>query len=77
MVFRYTTNVYQMMTVWLLEYVYRSFTAIFHKCMNIDINVFYIFPIMLALCLMISMTHYAQIYACIIGGPILYIYMYT
>ena len=27
---------------------------------------FYIFPIMLALCLMLSMTHYAQNYAAII-----------
>ena len=38
--------------------------------MNIAINVFYIFPIMLALCLMLSMTHYAQNYAGIIGGSL-------
>ena len=38
--------------------VYRSFTSIFHKHMNIAINIFYIFPIMLALCLMLSLTHY-------------------
>ena len=34
--------------------------------MNVAINVFYIFPIMLALCLMLSMTHYAGI----IGGSL-------
>ena len=36
--------------------------------MSIAINVVYIFPIVLALCLMLSMTHYAQNYAGIIGG---------
>ena len=35
------------------------------------IKEFYIFPIMLALCLMLSVTHYAQNYAGIIGGPLL------
>ena len=35
-----------------------------HKC------VFYIFPIMLPLCLMPSMMHYAQNYADIIGGSL-------
>ena len=35
--------------------------------MNIAISVLYIFPIMLTLCLMLSMTHYAQNYAGIIG----------
>ena len=29
--------------------VYRSFNEIFHKCINIAINVFYVHPIMLAL----------------------------
>ena len=38
--------------------------------MNIAINVFYIFPIMLELCLMLSMTHYAQKYVGIIGGSL-------
>ena len=47
--------------------VYRSFTAIFHKC---AINVFYIFPIMLVLWLMLSMTNYTQNYAGIIGGSL-------
>ena len=48
--------------------VYRSFT-IFHKCL---ILIFILhFPIMLALCLMLSMTHYAQNYAGIIGGSLL------
>ena len=37
----------------------------------IAINIFYIFPIMLALCLILSMTHYAQNYADIIGGFLL------
>ena len=48
------------MTV-LVEY-YRSFAVIFCKCKNIAINVctFYTFPIMPALCLMLSVTHYAQ-----------------
>ena len=52
-----------------LSRVYRSFTVIFHKCMNIAINVFYIFPIMLALCLMLSMTHYAGIIGGYLGLP--------
>ena len=48
--------------------VYRLFTAIFHKYINI-VNLFFIFcPIMLALCLMLSMTHYAKNYAGIVGG---------
>ena len=34
---------------------------------NIAINVLYIFPIMLALCLMLSMIHYVQNYAGVIG----------
>ena len=40
--------------------VYRSFAAIFHKCINIAIYIFYLFPIMLALCLMLSVSLYAQ-----------------
>ena len=43
--------------------VYRSLAA---TCSN----KFYIFPIMLALCLMLSVTHYAQNYAGIIGGSL-------
>ena len=50
--------------------VYRSFTENFHKCINIAINAFYTLPIMLALCLMVSLTHYAQNYAGIIGGSL-------
>ena len=49
---------YHLMTV-LLEYI-DSFAATRHKCRNI--------PIMLTLCLMLSVTHYAQNYAGIIGG---------
>ena len=47
--------------------VYRSFTTIFHKCMNTSIN---LFSYILALCLMLLTTHYAQNYAGIIGGPL-------
>ena len=47
--------------------VYQLFADSCHKCRNIAINEFYIFPIMLALCLM---THYAQNYAGIIGGSL-------
>ena len=54
------------MTV-LLEYI-KSFSANFHKHMNIAINVFHILSTILALCLMVSMIHYAQNYAGIIGG---------
>ena len=42
--------------------VYRLFAATRHKCRNITI--------MLALCLMLSVTHYAQNYAGIIGGSL-------
>ena len=41
--------------------VYKSFPTIFCKHMNIAISVFYIFPTMLALCLMFAMTHYVSI----------------
>ena len=50
--------------------LYQLFVPIFHKYITIVINVCYIFPIMLALCLMLSMTHYAQYYAGIIGGSL-------
>ena len=43
--------------------------------MNIAISVFYIFPIMLALCLMLSLIHYAQNNAGIIGGSLMAITM--
>ena len=39
--------------------------------MNIAINVFYIFPVLLALCLMLLLTHYAQNYTDIIGGSLM------
>ena len=52
-----------------------KYIAILHKCMNIAINVFYIFPIILALYLMLSMIHYAQNYAGIIGGSLMAITM--
>ena len=44
------------------------FALNFHKYINIAINVFCIFPVMLALCLMPSVTNYAQNYVGIIGG---------
>ena len=53
--------------------VYRWFATIFHICINFDRNVFYIFPIMLALYLMLSVTHCAENYVGIIGGSLLVI----
>ena len=50
--------------------VYRSFTELLHKCVNIAINVLYILPIMLASFLMHSLSHYAQNHAGIIGGSL-------
>ena len=54
-------------TMTLLEYVYQSSITNFHNSMNITFSVLYMFPIMLALCLKLSMTHYAKTYAGIIG----------
>ena len=51
--------------------VYKSFIIIFYKCIHTLINVLYIFPIMLALCLMLSMTQYVYNYAGIIGGSLM------
>ena len=51
--------------------VYRLFTENFHKCIDIAINVFYIFPVILALCIMLSFTHHAQNYASIISGSLI------
>ena len=50
--------------------VYRSFTTIFHKCLIFLLKFIFHFPFMLALCLMLSVTHYAQHYAGIIGGSL-------
>ena len=50
--------------------VYRSFTTIFHKCLKLLLIFILHFPIMLALCLMLSIIHYAQTYADIIGGSL-------
>ena len=50
--------------------VYRSFTTIFFQCLILLLIFILHFPIMLALCLMLSMTHYAQNYAGIIGGSL-------
>ena len=51
--------------------VYRSFTTIFHECL-ILLSIFVLhFLIMLALCLMLSITHYAQNYAGIKVGSYL------
>ena len=55
------------MTV-LLEYI--DHLQKFSINTNITINLFYILPIMLALCLMLSLTHYAQNYAGIIGASL-------
>ena len=68
MVSKYGTKVIHMMTV-LLEYIDRLLQFSI-KSMSIAINVFYIFPIILALCLILSLTHYAQNYAGIISGSL-------
>ena len=49
---------------------YRSFTTIFHKCLILLLVFILHLPIMLSLCLMFSMTCYAQNYAGIIGGSL-------
>ena len=46
------------------------FAVAFHKGINVVINVFYTFPIMLALIKMLSVTRYAQNYDGIIGGSL-------
>ena len=51
--------------------VYQSLTTILHKCLIFLLIFTLHFPIMLALCLMPSMTHYAHNYADIIGGSVL------
>ena len=60
----YTTEVIQRKLTALST---RTYYKILHKCINIPINalIFYILPIMLVLCLKLSMTHYAQNYVCI------------
>ena len=50
--------------------VYRSFTTIFYKCVEITINLLYVLHIMLTLCLMLLITHCAQNVAGIIGGSL-------
>ena len=50
--------------------VYLSFTIIFLKCLILLLISILRFSIMLALCLIVSMTHYAQNYAGIIGGSL-------
>ena len=56
-----------MMTV-LLEYINSLLQFLIKQCINIAIYVFYILSVMLALCLILSMTHYAQNYTGIIDG---------
>ena len=48
--------------------VHRQFATIFHKCLILLLKFILNFPIMLALCLMLSMTQYAQNNAGILGG---------
>ena len=48
--------------------VYRLFITIFHNCLILLLIFILHFPIMLELCLTLSMTYYAQNYAGIIGG---------
>ena len=47
--------------------VYQLFNTIFHKCLILLLIFILHFPVMLALCLILSMTHFAQNYADIIG----------
>ena len=61
MVSKYKIMCYHTMAV-LLEPIDNK---IFHKCINIAIKLFYIFVIMLALCLELSKTYYAQDYVAI------------
>ena len=51
--------------------VYQWFTTIFHKCLILVLIFILHFPIMLALWLMLLMTHYAQNYAGIISWSLL------
>ena len=51
--------------------VYQSFTTIFHKCLILLLIFALHFPIMLALCSMLSTTRYALNYTGIIGGFLL------
>ena len=51
--------------------VYQLFTTIFHKCLILLLTFILHFLLMLALCLMLSMTHYAKNYAGIIGKSLL------
>ena len=51
-----------------IRYIDRSLQ--FSKMRDIAINICLHFPIMLALCLMLSMTYYAQNYTGIIGGSL-------
>ena len=78
---KYDHNPYHTMTV-LLEYIDRflkismnEYILILRRSWKFSvlhaINVFYLFPIMLVLCSMLLLTHYAQInYAGIIGGSL-------
>ena len=56
------------MTV-LLEYIDLSLHY-FYKCIEITINLLYMIPIVLALCLMLFITHFAQNYTGTIGGSL-------
>ena len=66
MVIKYDHNPYHMMTV-LLEYI-DLLLLISISALILLLMYFTYFLIMLALCLMPSLTHYAQSYAGIIGG---------
>ena len=48
--------------------IYWLFAAIFCKCIPIAIYIFYMFPIMVVLYLVLSVTHYAQSFADLVGG---------
>ena len=51
--------------------VYQLFTAIFYKCLVLLLIFILHLPIMLTLCLMLLLTHYAQNYAGIISRSLI------
>ena len=51
-------------------YDFLDYITIFHKCLILLLILILQYPIMLALCLLLSLTHYAQNYAGVIAGPL-------
>ena len=51
-------------------YDFLHYTTVFHKCLILLLILILQYLIMLALCLLLSMTYYAQNYAGVIAGPL-------